>query len=146
MESFRQIANGDMMYGCEMESVRLAGMYLETMFKSNLCNRLLENNKVEKDVWKKMYLSFMHKHNIIEVGDRHAYQVLYALSRYYGVCRVQNNMILWVCTNMNELKAHMDMGALRTTLYTVEKKLAQAKDEIARLRTSEQGEIVDRAF
>jgi hypothetical protein len=44
---------------------------------------------------------------------------------------------------MNELKAHMDMGALRTTLYMVEKKLAQANDEIARLRTSEEGEIVD---
>jgi hypothetical protein len=146
MGSNRQFVKGDLMYGCEMESVRLAGIYLERMFESNICERLLSNNKAEKDLWKKMYLSFMRKHNIIDVSDRHAYQVLYALSRYFNVCRVQDNMILWVCTSVNELKAKMDMGMMRTTLYLMEKRLAQANDEIERLRTCEQGEIVDRAL
>ena len=41
--------------------------------------------------------------NVLGADSRNAFQVLYALSRYYEVCHVEKNTITWTCDTHDQI-------------------------------------------
>ena len=132
----------DMRKGCESESIRIAGIYLRLMVESDAPNRVLSGSSQEKHLWRKMYLGFMRKENVQEVGDRHAYQILYALNRHYEVCIIKNNTIEWTCANVREATTKLTIGTMEGEMHWLYGELRKAQNEITRLSKKEEGECV----
>lgn len=120
----------DLPNGCESKSGMLGLIYMRLMLNSRKADRVL-SGQVDKVLWKKMYLSFMRKSNVVGVHDRHAYQVLYNLTRMHGVCRVEGNTITWISHALWHANVLLNVGLLEMDLFIANKKLANAEHEIA---------------
>lgn len=129
----------DMRYGCEIESVRIAGIYLRLMLDSDIRDRIL-TGMISKSQWKKMYISFMRKNNVDCLNNRHAYQVLYALSRHYEVCRVDDKNITWTCQNVHTAHSKYTIGDLKGELHWVYEELRKAENQLAKYKSNRQDE------
>jgi hypothetical protein len=119
-----QFVAADMPRGCETLSTKIAGDYLHAMLESDLFDKVLKprGNDVRglhKNIWKKMYLGFIRKFagndaNMLEaINNRHAYQVLYSLSRHFGVCRVEDDKIFWTSVSKGAAYSSHLIGMLR---------------------------------
>jgi len=108
--------------GCEGMSVYIAGIYFRLMLQSDLKGRVLSGT-IDKVLWKKMYLSFMRKNGVNMYTDRHAFQVLYALSRHYNVCRVDKTSITWTSRTEYVAHANLTIGELREELHRAYKQM-----------------------
>jgi hypothetical protein len=119
-----QFVDADMPRGCETLSTKIAGDYLHAMLESDLFDKVLkprgdDRRGVPKNVWKKMYLGFIRKFarddaNMLEaISNRHAYQVLYSLSRHFGVCRVEDDKIVWTSVSKSAAYSSHLIGMLR---------------------------------
>ena len=115
MNAVPTFVEANMPGGCEEMSVRIAGIYFRLMLQSELKERVLSGT-IDKTLWKKMYLSFMRKNAYIYT-DRHAFQVLYALSRHYNVCRVDKTSITWTSRTEHAARANLTIGELRAELH-----------------------------
>ena len=132
----------DMRRGCESKSVELGGNFLKLLFSCGRGDRIIKQQHTEgKDEWKKMYLNTMKENGIIGAQYRHAYQVLYGLSRHYEVCTVKDDTIIWTCTSVEELELKLKVGQLRSEMEWVYGELNKARNEIKHLkRAREEGE------
>lgn len=127
----------DMRKGCESESVRIAGAYLRMMLNSDLRSFILTGDS-QKSHWKKNYLRFMRKKGW-DVSHRHAYQVLYALSRHYEACVVDGNNITWTFQNEETADSKVTIGELRWEIHCVYGELRNSHNELARLKCESKG-------
>ena len=116
MNAVPTFVEANMPHGCEEMSVRIAGIYFHLMLQSELKERALSGT-IDKTLWKKMYLSFMRKNGVNIYTDRHAFQVLYALSRHYNVCRVDKTSITWTSRTEHAARANLTIGELRAELH-----------------------------
>jgi len=116
MNAVPTFVEANMPNGCEGGSVRIAGIYFRLMLQSELNGRVLSGT-IDKALWKKMYLSFMRKNGVNIYTDRHAFQVLYALSRHYNVCRVDKTSITWTSRTEHAARANITIGELREDLH-----------------------------
>ena len=134
MNTVPTFVEANMPNGCEGVSVRIAGIYLRLMLEGELSERVLSGT-INKLAWKKLYLSFMRKNGVDIAINRHAFQVLYALSRHYNVCRVDKTSITWTSNTAMAAHANLTIGELRGELswaYTELRRLEQelnAKEE-----------------
>jgi hypothetical protein len=116
MNAVPTFVEANMPYGCEGGSVRLAGIYFRMALQSEFKERVLSGT-IDKTLWKKVYLSFMRKNGVDIYTDRHAFQVLYALSRHYNVCRVNKTSITWTSRTEHAARANLTIGELREDLH-----------------------------
>lgn len=123
----------DMRKGCESESVRIAGAYLRMMLSSDL-RRFILTGISQRSVWKNDYLRFMRKKGW-DVSHRHAYQVLYALSRHYEACVVHDNNITWNFKNEDTADTKVTIGELRWEIHCVYGELRNSQNELARFKS-----------
>jgi hypothetical protein len=116
MNAVPTFVEANMPHGCEEMSVYIAGIYFRLMLQSELNGRVLSGT-IDKTLWKKMYLNFMRKNGVKMYADRHAFQVLYALSRHYNVCRVDKTSIIWTSRTEHAAHANLTIGELRAELH-----------------------------
>ena len=127
MNTVPTFVEANMPNGCEGVSVRIAGIYFRLMLEGELSERVLSGT-INKLAWKKLYLSFMRKNGVDIAINRHAFQVLYALSRHYNVCRVDKTSITWTSNTAMAADANLTIGELRGELswaYTELHRLGQ---------------------
>ena len=131
----------DMRRGCESKSIDLGGNFLKLLLSCGRGDRIIKQYTEAKDQWKKMYLNTMKENGISGAKYRHAYQVLYGLSRHYEVCTVKDDTIIWTCKSVEELELKLKVGQLRSEMEWVYGELNKAHNEIKHLkRAREEGE------
>jgi len=104
-------------------------MALQSEFKERVLS-----GTIDKTLWKKVYLSFMRKNGVDIYTDRHAFQVLYALSRHYNVCRVNKTSITWTSRTEHAARANLTIGEIAGETNNNAQDLASKGDKKSRKR------------
>jgi len=132
----------DMRRRCESKSVELGGSFLKLVLSCGQGDRIVQHTET-KDQWKIQYLKCMKENGISDAKNRHAYQVLYGLSRHYEVCTVADNNITWTCKSLEEVELKLKVGELRSEIEWVYGELNKAHNEMRCLKNKrEEGECI----
>ena len=123
----------DMRRRCESKSVELGGYFLILLLSCGRADRIFQHTE-SKDQWKKLYLNIMREYGISDAQNRHAYQVLYGLSRHYEVCTVKDNVITWTCKSLEEAELKLKVGQLRCEMDWVYGELNKTRNELNTLK------------